>query len=191
VIVGTMDFIAPEQTRNAAGVDRRADVYALGCTLYHALTGQVPFPGGHSRDKIRRHRTEEPAPLRSLRPELPAQFAALVHRMMNKDPGLRPSTCREVAEALRSWVGAEQVLPLDEPEDVEYQAALAVAAASADQQPVSSTADLAIADSAETGSTQPWRWASRTFWLALGLALSLMVLLITALMVGQKLERLR
>ena len=62
-IVGTMDYIAPEQTLDAASVDRRCDLYALGCTLYFALTGQPPFPGGTSKEKIHRHRGETPTPL--------------------------------------------------------------------------------------------------------------------------------
>ena len=67
-IVGTMDYIAPEQTIDSTGVDGRADIYSLGCTLYFALTGQPPFPGGSSREKVRRHRHEEPVPLRDSGP---------------------------------------------------------------------------------------------------------------------------
>src|SRR5205085_1711606 len=51
-VVGSMDYIAPEQTRDAVGVDPRADIYGLGCTLYFTLTGRPPFPGGSARDKI-------------------------------------------------------------------------------------------------------------------------------------------
>src|SRR5439155_512107 len=62
-IVGSMDYIAPEQTLDAAKVDGRCDLYALGCTLYFALSGRAPFPGGTSREKIQRHRSARPTPI--------------------------------------------------------------------------------------------------------------------------------
>src|SRR5262249_32127453 len=61
-VVGSMDYIAPEQTHDATGVGPRADLYGLGCTLYFALTGKPPFPGGDTRSKIQRHRVAVPPP---------------------------------------------------------------------------------------------------------------------------------
>jgi serine/threonine protein kinase len=119
-IVGTMDYIAPEQTNDATAVDARTDIYSLGCTLYFALSGQPPFPGGTNKDKIRRHRHEEPVALEELRPGLPADFAAMVQRMMDKDPAKRYPSAIAVAEDLRAWAAGEPVLPLDRPEDAEY-----------------------------------------------------------------------
>jgi serine/threonine protein kinase len=104
-IVGTMDYIAPEQTADATRADARSDVYSLGCTLYFVLSGRPPFPGGTSRDKIQRQRNEEPLPLQSLRPELPPALTALVAQMMAKDPTRRPQTAAEVAAALRCVAG--------------------------------------------------------------------------------------
>jgi tRNA A-37 threonylcarbamoyl transferase component Bud32 len=75
-VMGTPDFIAPEQAEESRGVDIRADVYSLGCTLYYLLTGRVPFPGGTLLQKLRRHQNEQPAPVTTLRPEVPAQVAA-------------------------------------------------------------------------------------------------------------------
>ena len=66
-IVGSMDYISPEQTMDASKVDARADVYGLGCTLYFALTGQPPFPGGSSTEKIYKHRNDLPPQLPQLR----------------------------------------------------------------------------------------------------------------------------
>ena len=110
-VVGTMDYIAPEQTMDATQVDARTDVYSLGCTLYFVLSGRPPFPGGTNRDKIRRQRAEEPIPLQQLRPELPAALTDLVARMMAKQPALRPQSAAAVAAALRriAGVGLEQV----------------------------------------------------------------------------------
>jgi serine/threonine protein kinase len=119
-IVGTMDYIAPEQTLDAAKVDRRTDIYSLGCTLYFALSGQPPFPGGTSREKIQRHRRDEPEPLGKLVPGLPAGFVALVERMMDKDPQRRPASAVEVEEALRAWASGEAEQPLDRPEEVTF-----------------------------------------------------------------------
>jgi serine/threonine protein kinase len=63
-VVGTMDYIAPEQIRAADDVGPAADVYSLGCTLYFAVTGRVPFPGGDRREKMQRHLGEPPTPVR-------------------------------------------------------------------------------------------------------------------------------
>lgn len=119
-IVGTMDYIAPEQTVDATSVDGRADIYSLGCTLYFALTGQPPFPGGSSRDKVRRHRHEQPIPLRELAPEVPAGFARLLERLMSKDLEGRPSSAVAVEEELRAWASEDAVLPLDSHDDPWY-----------------------------------------------------------------------
>ena len=68
MVVGTPDYIAPEQAEDAHVADIRSDVYSLGCTLYHMLAGRVPFPGDSTLRKLDAHRTQPPAPIRSLRP---------------------------------------------------------------------------------------------------------------------------
>jgi serine/threonine protein kinase len=123
-VVGTMDYIAPEQTADATKVDARSDIYSLGCTLYFALSGRPPFPGGTSIEKIQRHRREEPTPLLELRPALPGGFAELVARMMAKDPARRPPSAAAVREELRGWYTDDTVLPLDRPEDPAYREAV-------------------------------------------------------------------
>lgn len=102
-IVGTMDYIAPEQTTDATKVDARSDLYALGCTLYFTLTGRPPFPGGSSKDKVHRHRHQEPTPLEELRPDLPPGFVEVVRRLMCKAPAGRPPSARAVADELHAW----------------------------------------------------------------------------------------
>jgi serine/threonine protein kinase len=122
-IVGTMDYIAPEQTANSAAVDRRADIYSLGCTLYYSVTGRPPFPGGTSKDKILRQRKEEPESLLDLKPTMPVAFAVFIRRMMAKDPDDRPAAAADVIRQLDKWAGdADQ--PLDRKDDPEYSSAV-------------------------------------------------------------------
>ena len=91
-IVGSIDYMAPEQTRDATGVDGRADLYALGCTLYFALTGRAPFPGGGQREKVRAQRTLTPEPVNKVNPAVPERFAAILDKLMAKNPdgAIRP-----------------------------------------------------------------------------------------------------
>jgi tetratricopeptide (TPR) repeat protein len=99
-MLGTPDYVAPEQIADAQAADIRADIYSLGCTLYHLLTGRPPFPSTTVREVLRAHRRAEARPLDLARPEVPAELSAIVARMMAKDPGRRFQTPREVAEAL-------------------------------------------------------------------------------------------
>jgi serine/threonine protein kinase len=124
-IVGSMDYISPEQTMDASKVDPRADIYGLGCTLYFALAGQPPFPGGTSSEKIHKHRNDLPPPLFQLRPDVPMDFADMIHRMMAKDPTLRLPSGRAVVEAFRPWALTQMLQPLDRPDDSEFRLAVA------------------------------------------------------------------
>jgi serine/threonine protein kinase len=99
-VLGTPDFMAPEQARNVHQADIRSDLYSLGCTFYYLLTGQPPFPGGGAMDKIVRHALEEPAPLEQLRPEVPPAVAAIVRSLLAKNPAERFQTPGEVVRAL-------------------------------------------------------------------------------------------
>jgi eukaryotic-like serine/threonine-protein kinase len=112
-VVGTMDYIAPEQVDDPTGVDHRADLYALGCSLYFGLTGQPPFPGGTSIQKMQRHRTEHAEPVAELNPTVPADFARLVARLMDKDPRRRYPDAEAVRQALWPWAAGDPALPLD------------------------------------------------------------------------------
>jgi serine/threonine-protein kinase len=103
VILGTPDYLAPEQALDARAADPRSDLYGLGCTLYHLLTGRVPFPGGDVMDKVLRHRLDDPDPVERHRPEVPPGVAAVVRRLMAKDPAERFATGAEVAAALGPW----------------------------------------------------------------------------------------
>lgn len=99
-VVGTPDYMAPEQARDSKSVDARADLYSLGCTLYFLLTGRVPFAAEGAIEKILAHQMELAPPLQALRPEIPAPVAELVTRLMAKRPDDRVQTAAEVAEML-------------------------------------------------------------------------------------------
>jgi serine/threonine protein kinase len=110
-VMGTPDYIAPEQAGNAHAADGRADIYSLGCTLYQMLTGRVPYPDGTALDKIVKHTTDEPAPLAALRPDVPAALAAVVRRMMARAPADRYPTPADAAAALEPFARPQEVRP--------------------------------------------------------------------------------
>ena len=99
-MLGTPDYIAPEQIRDAQSADIRADIYSLGCTLYYLLTGGPPFRGEHLWDVYQAHFSMDAGPLNLVRPEVPVELAAVVAKMMAKEPGRRFQTPGEVAQAL-------------------------------------------------------------------------------------------
>src|SRR5581483_3431042 len=105
-VIGTPDYVAPEQLEDPHTADIRADLYSLGCTFYFLLTGEVPFPGGTSLEKLIRHGAEEATPVEAYRPELPAEVAAVVRRLMAKDAADRYQTPAELAAALAPFASA-------------------------------------------------------------------------------------
>ena len=114
-IMGTSDYIAPEQALESHTVDIRADIYSLGCTLYRLLTGRPPF-GGKEHDtplkKAMAHVHQPVPPIRELRSEVPDGLAAVIDRMLAKDPDQRYSTPAEVAAALAPFVAGCDVAGL-------------------------------------------------------------------------------
>jgi formylglycine-generating enzyme required for sulfatase activity len=101
-IMGSLDYIAPEQAMDSSKVDIRADLYSLGCTFYHLLTGQVPFPGGEALAKLTKHQMDEPVPVEQLRPDVPAAVVAIVRKLMAKKSDDRYQTPAELASALEN-----------------------------------------------------------------------------------------
>jgi S1-C subfamily serine protease/tRNA A-37 threonylcarbamoyl transferase component Bud32 len=102
--LGSVDYMAPEQLDDPRLADVRADIYSLGCTLYHLLSGVPPFPGT-TFEVLEAHRSAEAATLNVGRPEVPAELAALVAKMMAKKPGRRFQTPIEVARRLMPFAG--------------------------------------------------------------------------------------
>jgi len=100
LMMGTPDYMAPEQAIDLRSTDIRADIYSLGCTLHYLLTGDPPFPAGSLAQKLMKHQQAEPPSLTKRRPELPAVLDAIFRKMMTKDPADRYQTPAEVAEAL-------------------------------------------------------------------------------------------
>ena len=102
-VVGTADYLSPEQVLSPREVNGTSDVYALGCTLYYAVTGKVVFPGGSVREKARRHCEETPLNPKRINPDLSDDFIDVLAAMMEKDRTKRIQTANEVVERLRPW----------------------------------------------------------------------------------------
>jgi serine/threonine protein kinase len=104
-ILGTPDYIAPEQARGDAELDPRSDIYSLGCTLYKLLSGLPPFPADSVREKLKLRLTADVPPLVPLRSDATAQLDAVIARMTARDPADRYPNCAAVAEALAPLCG--------------------------------------------------------------------------------------
>ena len=109
-IVGTADYLSPEQIRSPREITAASDIYSLGCTLYYAVTGKVPFPGGTTREKARRHLEDTPWHPRRFNPEIGEEFVEIIADMMEKDPAARIQTAAEVCARLEPW--ASETVPL-------------------------------------------------------------------------------
>ena len=103
-MMGTPAYMAPEQARDAASADIRADIYSLGCTLYFLLTGAPPFTGRSLFEILQAHVSTEATPLNQVRAEAPAELAAVVAKMMAKDPARRYQKPIEAAQALAPFI---------------------------------------------------------------------------------------
>lgn len=106
VLLGTPDYMAPEQARDPRATDIRADIYSLGCVLYHLLTGQPPFPDTNIISQMIRHASETPRPLTDLNPAIPDGLQQIVNWMMAKPPDGRYPTPARAAQALEVFLAA-------------------------------------------------------------------------------------
>ena len=102
LLIGTADYIAPEQARDPTLVDIRADIYSLGCVFYYLLTGRPPFAGPSLMQKLLQHQEEPPPSAQALRPEVGDELNALLLRMMAKRPEERFQIPLLAAAALRA-----------------------------------------------------------------------------------------
>ena len=105
-MMGTLDYMAPEQGGDSHEVDIRADIYSLGATLYKLLAGHAPFADPKYNTPLKKMQaiaTQAVPSLADLRPDVPADLAVLIHRMLDRDPDARPSIPADVAAALEPW----------------------------------------------------------------------------------------
>ncbi|QGJ69907.1 Serine/threonine-protein kinase PrkC [Planctomycetales bacterium 10988] len=105
-VLGTVDYLAPEQAIDSHRVTRKVDVYSLGCSLYFALTGQPPYPEGTMAVRLLKHQTKEPEPIENFRPQVPPELVQICKSMMSKVPEERP-TAAEVHDRLNRWLANE------------------------------------------------------------------------------------
>ena len=110
-VLGSFDYMAPEQAADPRAVVYRSDVYGLGCTLYHLLAGEVPYPAPQYAavvDKMKARATAPVPLLRVARPDAPEELHAILERMMAKDPAGRPGAT-DVARILRPFTGESRL----------------------------------------------------------------------------------
>jgi tRNA A-37 threonylcarbamoyl transferase component Bud32 len=168
-VMGTPDYLAPEQCLDAHRVDIRADLYSLGCTLYFLLTGRPPFPGGSLGEKLVKQQLREAEPVERLRPDVPPAVAGVVRKLMAKRPEDRYQTPADLAAVLAR---------LDRP-DPEIEATWSLApspgpgaASPHAATPADGTAAAATADTTArvVASHRQRRQAERRRWLRLNVA---------------------
>lgn len=102
-ILGTADYISPEQAVESHDIDNRTDIYSLGATFYYVLAGRAPFEGASAVQKLMYHQTHEPVKLENLAPGVPKEMADIIRKMMEKLPENRFQLPGEIAEALEPW----------------------------------------------------------------------------------------
>jgi serine/threonine protein kinase len=139
-VLGTADYLAPEQAMDSTAVDIRADIYGLGGTFYYMLTGQPPFPEGTVAQKLLWHQSKPPKPIADYRKDVPPHLVAIVGRMLAKEPRDRYQTPAELMAALVPWVQT----PIDPPTEAELPN---VSVAAGGRPPGGSNAPTAVAAS--------------------------------------------
>jgi len=119
IIMGTVDFLPPEQSDDSKRADHRADIYSLGCTLHYLLTGKPPYSGETLMQKLLAHHQKPIPSLGAARPDVPLEIDRLFQKMLAKSPDDRPSSMIEVLRSLEAWrdwnVGAKSRRVFDGP----------------------------------------------------------------------------
>lgn len=134
-VLGSVDYLAPEQALKSEDFDHRADIYSLGCTLFFLLTGAPPFGDGTIPERILKHQTVDPPDILQLRPDAPKDLVEICKKMMAKKPGDRYQTAEELGRVLSRWRPPERkikrAVALVDESDVEGEVAQAAGAAGA------------------------------------------------------------
>ncbi len=158
-IVGTADYISPEQIKTPDQITAVSDIYSLGCTLYYAITGKVPFPGGTTRDKARRHCEETPWHPRRFNTNIEEEFVEVIAEMMEKNPANRIQSAGEVARRLEIWAGRAEPLPAQPPTRSPWMPAPVPASNEEDMQAtLEGSYDSLEYDSASQSGSQMSQW---------------------------------
>lgn len=116
-VLGTADYLAPEQAIDSHGVDSRADIYSLGCAFYFLLTGHAPFAEGTLPQRLMAHQKSQPPSIRIDRPDAPQDLLEIVAKMMAKKPAQRYQSAEEVGLAIGRWMNAHGYQPVAERTD--------------------------------------------------------------------------
>lgn len=111
-IMGSPDYMAPEQATNSRNADIRADIYGLGATLFHLISGQLPYSGENVMEKLVRRINQDAPPISQFRPDVPPVLVHIIARMLNRDPAQRFQTPGEVAAVLESFVANPKGQPV-------------------------------------------------------------------------------
>jgi eukaryotic-like serine/threonine-protein kinase len=143
-VMGTPDYLSPEQARSLHKTDIRSDLYSLGCTFYFLLTGQVPFPGGNSLEKLIRHSTELPTPVHEFRSDVPAPVREILTRLLAKDPRDRFQTPNDLEAVLQPYAVSGPIPWAPQP------ASLPLSDASSTPPGVGSSDELEVLDALES-----------------------------------------
>ncbi len=151
-IVGTADYLSPEQIKTPLEVTEISDIYSLGCTLYYAVTGKVPFPGGTPKSKARRHCLETPWHPRRFNEEVSDDFVDLIGDMMEKEPSERIQSAAEVAERLAPWASDNSPLMSDDISKQRWMPAPINSIDNQDTDPNLDIAEMALSEMSESHS---------------------------------------
>lgn len=111
-VIGTPDFMSPEQAKNSSTVDHRSDLYSLGCTFFFLLTGEVPFPNGNPLEKLLQHQMDPPRPIQLIRLDTPPEVATIVQCLLAKKPDDRFQSGAALANALERWTSGSASVKL-------------------------------------------------------------------------------
>ena len=153
-VVGTPDYMSPEQAKNSSSVDARADLYSLGCTLYYLLRGTVPFPEGTPIDKLIRHQLDPIPDVRQGRSDIPHMVGDIVTRLLKKKPGERYQSAAEVASLLAHFTPDAAVMDLNPPSRPAAYVPIDLAPPPALESILSATAPLARSAATTTAATR-------------------------------------
>lgn len=114
-VLGTPDYLAPEQAKDARSADIRADIYSFGCVLFHCLCGRPPFPDTNIMSQMLKHATEKPPPIASIVSDVPIGLQAVMDSMLAKFPDDRYATPEAAANALKPFLGTSGMAPVAAP----------------------------------------------------------------------------